>query len=89
MKIMKTITATELMIQFLRGKKYSCVYEEYICHLSRHSQLPRGRYFKGRVAGPVIPVMDEAWQRLNLSDAYYRLARRVSVESGERCDKVT
>ncbi|MBC3997513.1 hypothetical protein H8R20_18165 [Morganella morganii] len=77
---MKTITVTQSMADLVKnsGKKYSPVYEEYIRILPRKSQLPRGKYFKGRVAGPVTPLIDEFGYLCDLSPAMsaaYKAAR--------------
>lgn len=68
---MKTITVTQSMADLVKnsGKKYSPVYEEYIRILPRKSQLPRGKYFKGRVAGPVTPLIDEFGYLCDLNPA--------------------
>lgn len=80
---MKTITVTQSMADLLKNvRKSSPVYEEYIRRLPRKSKLPRGKYFRGRIAGTVIPIMDEFWKSasaqtdIQLFQTMYKQARR-------------
>ncbi|HCT9735684.1 hypothetical protein ABK654_18340 [Morganella morganii] len=81
---MKTITVTQSMAALVKndGKKYSPVYEEYIRKHPRKSKLPQGKYFRGRIAGAVIPIMDEFWKfpstqtDIQLFQTMYKQARR-------------
>ncbi|MBT0513824.1 hypothetical protein ISO42_17370 [Morganella morganii subsp. morganii] len=80
---MKTIIVTQSMADLLKNaRKSSPVYEEYIRRLPRKSKLPRGKYFRGRIAGAVIPIMDEFWKSasaqtdIQLFQTMYKQARR-------------
>ncbi|EMF8482456.1 hypothetical protein [Morganella morganii] len=81
---MKTITVTQSMAALVKndGKKYSPAYEEYMRKLPRKSKLPQGKYFRGRIAGAVIPIMDEFWKSasaqtdIQLFQTMYKQARR-------------
>ncbi|MBG2989769.1 hypothetical protein I4617_16230 [Proteus mirabilis] len=80
---MKTITVTQSMADLLKNvRKSSPVYEEYIRRLPRKSKLPRGKYFRGRIAGAVVPIIDEFWQSaatqtdMELLQSLFKQARR-------------
>lgn len=77
---MKTVTIIQNhsdLIKALKGeKKYSPAFEFYIKKLNRNDKLPRGKYFKNRMAGYNTVVRDEFWMGVNLSalnEAYSRV----------------
>ncbi|HDF2366267.1 TPA: hypothetical protein PC505_003926 [Morganella morganii] len=45
----------------INGKKQSPAFEFYIKKLNRGDKLPRGRYFKNRIAGTKPVARDEFW----------------------------
>lgn len=68
---MKTVTIKQ-SIDDLKSKiqslnKYSPAFEFYIKKLNRGDKLPRGKYFKNRIAGHKPVIMDEFWIGKNVS----------------------
>ncbi len=69
---MKTVTVKQSIddlaskINSLKNKKYSPVFEFYIKKLNRGDKLPRGKYFKNRVAGHNPVIRDEFWMSVNV-----------------------
>lgn len=63
---MQIITATQELTaadrERLRYIKKTFAFEEWRQRLNPNDQLPRGRFFKGKKAGPTIFLMDEFWQ---------------------------
>ncbi|WP_323086812.1 hypothetical protein [Providencia alcalifaciens] len=78
---MKTVTIiqnhSDLLKALQRVKKYSPAFEFYIKKLNRGNKLPRGKYFKNRMAGHNPVIMDEFWMGVNSSvfNEAYRRAR--------------
>ncbi|WP_336432720.1 hypothetical protein [Providencia rettgeri] len=67
---MKTVTIIQNhsdLLKALNGvKKYSPAFEFYIKKLNRNDKLPRGKYFKNRIAGHNPLIRDEFWKGVDL-----------------------
>lgn len=67
---MKTVTIKQSIDDFKSRlqslKKYSPAFEFYIKKLNHGEKLPRGKYFKNRVAGNKPVIMDEFWMGVNV-----------------------
>lgn len=63
---MQTITATQELTaadrERLRHIKKTSAFDEWRKRLRPNDRLPRGRFFKGKKAGPAFFFMDEFWQ---------------------------
>ncbi|EFB70456.1 hypothetical protein PROVRUST_08394 [Providencia rustigianii DSM 4541] len=62
---MKTVTIKQSIDDFKSRlqslKKYSPAFEFYIKKINQGETLPRGKYFRNRVAGNKPVIMDEFW----------------------------
>ncbi|ECH2288240.1 hypothetical protein FOE33_24430 [Salmonella enterica] len=63
---MKTIMATQRREDFFKYfKPFPYAFRDWQYKLSRKDKLPRGKYFKGKVGGKPITVIDEFWSAVN------------------------
>lgn len=82
---MKTVTSNksigDLPINLYSSKKYSPAFEFYITKLNLGDRLPRGKYFRNRVAGNELiiintvagnktVIVDECWVGINTKKSH-------------------
>lgn len=59
---MKTIVITQRYEDFSKFyKPVPYAFQDWLYRLNRKDKLPRGKYFKGKVGGKPIVMIDEFW----------------------------
>ncbi|BET65056.1 hypothetical protein YPSE1_45160 (plasmid) [Yersinia pseudotuberculosis] len=56
---MKTIMVTQQLENFGKRKPTPYAFREWLYRLNRKDKLPRGKYFKGKVGGKPLVILDE------------------------------
>lgn len=62
---MKTIMVTQRLEDFGKIKPIPYAFRDWLHKLNRNEKLPRGKYFKGKVGGKPIVILDEFWSFFN------------------------
>jgi hypothetical protein len=67
---MKTIMVTQRREDFFKYyKPVPYAFRDWQYRLNRKDKLPRGKYFKGKVAGKPITCIDEFWSHFNTNNS--------------------
>ncbi|MDL0603677.1 hypothetical protein O3K13_06690 [Yersinia pestis] len=64
---MKTIMVTQCPEDFGKIKPIPYAFRDWLHKLNRSDKLPRGKYFKGKMGGKPIVIIDEFWSVSNYS----------------------
>lgn len=62
---MKTIMITQRFEDFGKIKPIPYAFRDWLHKLNRNEKLPRGKYFKGKVGGKPMVILDEFWSLFN------------------------
>ncbi|ELW2866175.1 hypothetical protein QMI71_004577 [Salmonella enterica] len=70
---MKTITVTQRLEDFGIIKPMPYAFRDWLQKLNRNDKLPSGKYFKGKVGGKSLLIMDEFWINTSNSTSIHSL----------------
>lgn len=62
---MKTIMVTQRREDFGKIKPIPYAFRDWLHKLNRSDKLPRCKYFKGKVGGKPMVIIDEFWSAFN------------------------